>query len=721
MKTLKLIAVLIVLPLCLGLFGAWELQRSTENSLYLIDTRANLKDIRSQLEEMAAKPGSRSISIDFDGQRVGVELALSRVTEAESELNTLQPLDSVMNGLAKAVIALGLLATLVGAAGMLGLGWAGSRALRSREQLLATFSRVSRILPFVLVGHIIAMAAAVAAILAYEGLGLWHMGRMSSGELKLMLAALMVGAVCLYSIWTVGKQLGVMLSMFESTPMQVLGQAVSPQEAPGLWAFVSDLAERLGALAPDHIVLGMTEGFYVTSSDVDLLPSATQLKGRTLHVPMMYLGLLDSAETSAVIGHELSHFAGADTEYSLRFLPIYDGIGRSLGVIASTMLSSDLLQRTILRPAFMLGVYFMERFDHAVNHWSRVRELAADAAGAQLSGNGAAASALLRISAIDPVLQESVWGHVAKATNPTPEHTMTRDLPTTVLHELGIQPLTLPEEELATQLPHPSDTHPSNGERIASLQVSVADAVVNGTRAVDAAQACVALDGYFADPQALRARITEDFLNHYVSRDAAVVEELRTHASNVTGDVVLHEGARVRGIITLIILGLFVLVGVAVLALPFLFPEKLGGEKAMIFIVGGALIGVMLFVLPYSLRLYRRADKTALSLTPDHFAFANLKAPIPTRHIADFGLQVGQGVVLNILLEDDAPLPEVASRSFFAPGAKVLKKQRWVQLQLTQFCRDNKKLKDQELADLIGTYLSAGTARHILQQRFEKT
>ncbi|WP_164651601.1 M48 family metalloprotease, partial [Pseudomonas viridiflava] len=110
-------------------------------------------------------------------------------------------------------------------------------------------------------------------------------------------------------------------------------------------------------------VLGMIEGFYVTSSDVSLLPAEISLKGRTLHIPMMYLGLMNAAETSAVIGHELAHFAGEDTEYSLRFLPIYDGIGRSLVVIAANMMISDLLQRTILRPAFMLGVHFMESFD----------------------------------------------------------------------------------------------------------------------------------------------------------------------------------------------------------------------------------------------------------------------------------------------------------------------------------------------------------------------
>jgi Zn-dependent protease with chaperone function len=720
MRTLKLIAVLILLPLGLGLFGVWELQRSTESIKEFADINAELGEMHVELEAMVAKPFSRSAKVDINGERMGVHMALSRVTQAEHELTILQPVAAVMSNLAKGAIVLGLLASLVGVLGLLGLRWAGARASHSRERLLHTFNRVSRLLPYLLVGHIVAMGAAVAAILGFEGLGLWHMGKMATGEFKLMLIVLILMLGFLYSIWQMGKQLPVMLHMFQPTPMSVLGHVVTPEQAPALWAYVRDLANQLDALAPEHIVLGMTEGFYVTSSDVNLLPSGTALKGRTLHVPMLYLGLLDSAEAGAVIGHELAHFAGADTEYSLRFVPIYEGIGRSLGVIAETMLQSDVLQRTTLWPAFMLGEYFMERFDHAVNHWSRVRELAADAAGAKLTGNIAIASALVRISAIDPLLQQSVFTRVSQATNPGAGYVPTHDLPTSVVQELASQPLTLPEEEMAASLPHPSDTHPSNLVRLQSLQVTVEEAVSRGTRPINAVQACAAMDHYFADPQALRARITEDFLGHYVEQDAAVVQELRSHAGNATEEVRLHEGARLRGWITLGCFSFFMLLGLGLLILPYLLPQALGGAKSMMQLGGGVLIILMACLLPFSLRLLKRANKTALLLTPEHFVFANLKAPLPIRHVADFGLQMGQGLHLNLLLEDDAPMPELASRSFFSPDAKLDKKKRWVRLQLIQFCRDDKKLKNEQLAELIGTYLNAGTARHLLQQRFEQ-
>ncbi|KPX21386.1 Peptidase M48, Ste24p [Pseudomonas syringae pv. delphinii] len=720
MKIYKLIAVLILLPLGLNLVGVWQLQRSVDNTQRLNEIQADLVHARPYLEKLARSPSALTRTIEVDGENLSISMALSRLAKAEEGFGTVLVLGNVTTWLARAVIALSLLAALVGGVGLAGLKWAGSRALHSRERLLHTFSRVSRILPFVLVGHIVAVGAAVSVILSFEALGMWHLGRMSAGELKFIIVVLMLVAACLYSIWQMGKQLRVMLRMFEPTAMQVMGREVTPDEAPVLWAYVRDLAERLGALSPDHIVLGMTEGFYVTSSDVSLLPSEAVLKGRTLHVPIMYLGLIDAAETSAVIGHELAHFAGEDTEYSLRFLPIYDGIGRSLDVIAENMIFGGLLQRTIMRPAFMLGIYFMESFDHAVNHWGRVRELAADAAGASLAGNAAAASALVRISAIDPLLQERVYKHITYAANPEPGQVLTKDLPTSVLRELADQTLTLPEEEMAIQLPHPSDTHPSNGERVAALQVAADDAIRTGTRPVVAAQACAAMDHYFINPQVLRTRLTEDFMSHQVAHDAELVSELRTRANAVTGDVVLHEGARLRGVLLTLFIGALLALGIFLLVQWLSFPPTMTEKRNHLLIAGSVLTLLMLILLPAVLRLCLRADKTALVLTPDHFVFANLKSPIPIKDIADFELHIAYGTFLTLHLEDDAPLPERASRSFSVPNARVFKKKRRVVLMLAQFCRDGKKLTPDELGLLIADYVNAGVARHLLQQRFEK-
>ncbi|WP_331281595.1 M48 family metalloprotease, partial [Pseudomonas viridiflava] len=136
----------------------------------------------------------------------------------------------------------------------------------------------------------------------------------------------------------------------------------------------------------------------------------------------------------------------------------------------------------ILRPALMLGIYFLESFDNAVNHWSRTRGLAADVAAASLGGNAAAASALVRISAIQPLLQERLDVHMTYAMNSMSDRVMSKDLPTAVITELAGQPVTLPDNQLTFQLSHPSDTHPSNAERIVGLQAAADDAIRAGIR-----------------------------------------------------------------------------------------------------------------------------------------------------------------------------------------------------------------------------------------------
>ncbi|MDF5818220.1 M48 family metalloprotease [Pseudomonas aeruginosa] len=72
-------------------------------------------------------------------------------------------------------------------------------------------------------------------------------------------------------------------------------------------------------------MVGLCDGFYVTANRVCLQPSGEHLEGRSLYLSLPLLGLLDRAELSAVIAHELAHFAGRDAHYSLRFLPIYQG------------------------------------------------------------------------------------------------------------------------------------------------------------------------------------------------------------------------------------------------------------------------------------------------------------------------------------------------------------------------------------------------------------
>lgn len=705
MNAIKLIFLLIISPLLLAGVGTWELQRATEGARVPDQAQAYVNVMKPVLKTWLEENPTIPITVGSDG--LSPEQFLSRLARMEAELPTARHINRILHALAAWVIGLGLLAALIGVAALAGTQWAGRRAQQSREQLLQVFSLGSRLLPYVLVSHVVAMAATVALALSYEGLALWHIGQLGKGEVKLMGWLGVIAAICLYSIWLLLKQLRHMLVMFEATPLEMFGRVVTAEQAPGLWRQVRELAGKLGALPPDHIVVSLALGFYVTSSPATVRPAETPLRGRTLHVPLLYLGLLSREEVDAVIGHELAHFVGEDTEYSLRFVPIYDGVSRSLETLEQTMMDSDLIQAWLMRPSFLFGVFFMQHFDHAVNRWSRERELLADAAGGRLAGNAAAASALLRIS----VLQTPVEG-VLLAHCDTP---VEGDVLNAALAALQGQELQAPDEALETHQPHPTDSHPSNGERLHALRVPWADAIHSATRAVDAQAASLQIDALFSAAHTLREQLSRDLFVEAAGEHTAQTHLLETLAASAQGEHALHEGGRRRAVLMAVLAVPFVLLGLAMMSEPWLAPERLKGTALSAVGAGAGIASIALIFLWLGIRRFKRAPQTALRLTPEHFVFANLAQPLPIEHIATVTLQFLQGIWVTIELKPEAPLPELRKTAFGVPGARVNRKKRQVLLQMAQLCIDNKKIEPYEGLMLMTDYVKASLARKILQ------
>jgi len=705
MNAIKLIFLLIISPLLLAGVGTWELQRATEGARVPDQALAYVNVMKPVLKTWLEENPTIPITVGSDG--LSPEQFLSRLARMEAERPTARHINRVLHALAAWVIGLGLLAALIGVAALAGTQWAGRRAQQSREQLVQVFSLGSRLLPYVLVSHVVAMAATVALALSYEGLALWHIGQLGKGEVKLMGWLGVIAAFCLYSIWLLLKQLRHMLVMFEATPLEMFGRVVTAEQAPGLWRQVRELADKLGASPPDHIVVSLALGFYVTSSPATVRPAETPLRGRTLHVPLLYLGLLSREEVDAVIGHELAHFVGEDTEYSLRFVPIYDGVSRSLETLEQTMMDSDLIQGWLMRPSFLFGVFFMQHFDHAVNRWSRERELLADAAGGRLAGNAAAASALLRIS----VLQAPVEG-VLLAHCDTP---VEGDVLNAALAALQGQELQAPDEALETHQPHPTDSHPSNGERLHALRVPWADAMHSATRAVDAQAASLQIDALFSAAHTLREQLSRDLFAEAAGEHTAQTHLLETLAASAQGEHALHEGGRRRAVLMAVLAVPFVLLGLAMMSEPWLAPERLKGTALSAVGAGAGIASIALIFLWLGIRRFKRAPQTALRLTPEHFVFANLAQPLPIEHIATVTLQFLQGIWVTIELKPEAPLPELRKTAFGVPGVRVNRKKRQVLLQMAQLCIDNKKIEPYEGLMLMTDYVKASLARKILQ------
>jgi len=701
---LILLLTTVLLPLSFLALGAWERQRGAADEEAMATQHRQAAKILAILEARPTPPGGRP---DFGAQfrrngrtyagPIAITEARKALDDAETALTVSQlrrilpPVVMACAGVAAALSVLALLvATLLGRVGR-----------GSRDVLVRGFSVVRRVLPALMGTQVILAAVAVVAAIAFEASALFEIDTLSSGGAKLLgVAALAIGA----SLWTAARallQLRRAVALFAPDPLPIMGRPVSRAEAPGLWRLLDDLGRRLGALPPDNVVVGLTGGFFVSSGEKVLQPGGATLAGRTLYLPLPFLPLLRQDEVAAIIGHELAHFSGGDTEYSLRFLPIYAGVGRSLDAVALAGTGADGSPALLTRPALQLGVFVMDQFHHAVRHWSRLREFAADAAGAKVTSADAAARALLRTSAADPRIDETLGAAFRDPAGAPP------DLVAATLRHAAERGLDDPATHLEDVQPHPTDTHPPTRQRLAALGREPLPALLAAAAAAPPDDALSRLEAYFAEPEALCRAATDDYLVVARAEAQEVQQALEAAATGVAEEpLALHQNTRAGAIFLFAFGGLLVAGALAVLALDV---PGFGLAEKRIVAGGGGALGLVFVVC--GLVLWRQGDRPFVVLRPDSLLVGGLDRPIAWADVADLDMTMGWGgqVVCRILLPPEAPFPARVPRG---RRVKLDRKRRIVTFTATP----SRKLKVQGFADLIARYREADAARRILAE-----
>jgi Zn-dependent protease with chaperone function len=248
----------------------------------------------------------------------------------------------------------------------------------------------------------------------------------------------------------------------------VVGKRLDESANPDLLRFVNELAMRLQAAPPQHIIIGLNPNFFVTEADVRCLDG--EFNGRTLFLSLPLCRILSLQELEAVIGHELGHYVGLDTQFSRKFYPIYRGASESLAGVAANIGEGS--SGVALLPALYILSFLLESFAVAENRNSRERELAADQVAARAVDARTFATALVKIHAFIPCW-EGVSGKMRKTLETGKQFVNVSSLFAAVARDVA-QPEFL--EGLAEhKLPHPTDSHPPLGVRLRSLQVSLAD------------------------------------------------------------------------------------------------------------------------------------------------------------------------------------------------------------------------------------------------------
>lgn len=406
-------------------------------------------------------------------------------------------------------VAGGGLSLSAGLYGILLARWGATKALASRDDLVATFARVAASLPTIFGTMVAGLCVAVSGIVLSELGGLWFLQTAGILELRVLVLGLALAAGMIWVAARTLLDLRKALIRLVPEPSPMLGRVLTRDAAPGLWNFVSGIASRVHGDMPDHIMIGLTQGFFVTSSALQPIPAdlpagPMPLQGRTLYLAAGPLAVLDEFEVAAIIGHELAHFTGGDTAYSQQFLPIYGGIMRNLDAVAIGL-------RPIrrgglpLRAAMMLGYRMLEAFHGAVTRWGRLREFEADKASAMAVAPAAAASALLRSSAVAPLVD-----YVLAAGAAHPE--MATDMIAEIFDRAETGLLPDPSRYLDARQAHPFDTHPPTCERIAALGVEVDDALLTRAARSTGPEEAAFADNLFVDWSGLRKLLSADAL-----------------------------------------------------------------------------------------------------------------------------------------------------------------------------------------------------------------
>ncbi|MDR2871967.1 MAG: M48 family metallopeptidase [Xanthomonadaceae bacterium] len=570
----------------------------------------------------------------------------------------------------------------------------GKLARQSREMMLKVFNACRYQLPLLMAGQVVALGLSIFCIFAYESYWIDFP--------VFLLVELAVLAVLVRALF----RLKSCFALFNASACDVLGEQASRQSAPRLWAFVEELAAKVGAPLPDHIVLGMTGCFFVTSQSV-ALQDDVMLEGRILYFPVLYAALISREEAAAILGHELGHFTGEDTEYSLHFAPIYAGMGRSIDAMAEALSDDgDYIGRLVISPSLYMGGYFIRQFDHIVHHWSRVREFAADQIGAKAANVAACASALLRVPAISDTIERrlnDVYSGKLKAEN----------LVTLIAYDLRNVGVSDPRQFLEQQQEHPTDTHPSTRARIEALGHPIDEALMRtAARPVDD-DPYHGLREWFDDPRAVALRLSRQLVEAVEGREQEHTNALIQTVDQADEVVTLRESS--ISPLSWIVAASCV-IGIGILSYHGYASQGKAEaffQEPFVWLAGAAaaFLSGYLFFRKKGKSVVLRLTRDSLSGIGfiDEFSLTNIKSFVVFHRFWSRELRLS--------LARDVPLPRLRYNMRLG-GFKVRKREHCLSLCYRgRLRKDGVRISDQALIQLLDTHIQAAWAGYELSQR----
>lgn len=607
--------------------------------------------------------------------------------------------DDISDGLRIALAVLALFMTGIGVL-IVGCGAAicisSARASRVSQTLLVKkFNTCRRLLPFLMLGEILFCGLAVVFLILSEMIWASVHVVMNAGGIKFMLVMIVtIGAI----LWMLIKSLLSIrkcFALFKPQDSLISGMCLRESDSPELWQWVRQLSQKGQLTPPDNIVVGFLDCFYVTANAVQI-EGGERLTGNTLYLPLTYMALLDESEIAAVVGHELGHFTGEDTQYSLRFLPLYAGMENSIEQMANNAQDS-LIDRIVLVPALNMASWFLMTFHETVSYWSRIREHAADEAGARAASPSAFTTALLKISVLDTSIHralENVFYHQKEDQN------IIANISAVVKNALPLDILSGVDNEI----PHPMDSHPTTRTRITALNVELNDQLLKQASTIVLPEENTFFNQHFGE---LARSLGQSFVQNSEHKVAANRKELEEDATLATGSVDLW--AKKSFAYNLLVVSLaLVVIGLGLC----LFT---GASN----LVGWLILAIGLGFLTLCKVYFKRMKLPYFTLTSEHITSHYLPKPLPLLHIANCEVQSASNYMTIKLWLTDGNTYGISTKRFlqvfrYQPSMNMV----LLTLPAPYLYRDGDKVELEALSmwNLLGQHIQSAQARAMLQR-----
>lgn len=264
------------------------------------------------------------------------------------------------------------------------------------------------------------------------------------------------------------------LTALKNEPLAVLAIELTPMQQPRLFTLIDSISAKLGAVVPDHVVLGLDPVFFVSTASLRLTDgSDAVLRGHTLYLSLSLMRILSVAQVATIIGHEFGHLRGGDLAFSESFAPMYARLRRTIDALSQP---AGLAAEVGRFPAVMaLSLCAME-FASAERTVGRERELLADQAGVEVVDARTLGCALLKSA-----LLAEQWGILLRCELDLTRQgqSVPRMAEAYALHcDTHLASLDWVSSRHALEdaiQPHPCDTHPRLLQRMQNLRLRMDD------------------------------------------------------------------------------------------------------------------------------------------------------------------------------------------------------------------------------------------------------